>query len=181
MLEISFRACYNRVIEKLNGVETMSAKKKAAGNAEPKDDLYFIKLTIDLAFKYVFGEPKNIELLKSLLKDITKLPIERLEGLGFMGEELHRDSLTDRKTGDDIMKQVYEQARTIAMNETKRIEIENRELFLIGQNTLEQYGREQGRLEAQKEFEIEIKSKDDEIQRLKEELDKYKMLQGGNS
>jgi len=56
-------------------------------------------LTIDLAFKYVFGEPKNnIELLKSLLTDITKLPIERLEGLGFMGEELHRDSLTDRKT-----------------------------------------------------------------------------------
>ena len=66
------------------------------------DNLYFIKLTIDLAFKYIFGESKNIDLLKSLLTDITKLPIERLEGLGFMGEELHRDSLTDRKTIVDV-------------------------------------------------------------------------------
>jgi predicted transposase/invertase (TIGR01784 family) len=236
-----------------------------------KDDLYFIKLTIDLAFKFVFGEPKNTELLKSLLKDITKLPIEQLSDLGFMGEELHRDSLTDRKTivdvrailkdktqievemqvqnhhdmdkrslytwskmysaqlkkkgkyhqlakcicinivnfdftketeghskyvvkndktnerrmndfevyfvelpkreqvgdtrlqkwmallssqtwdemkrnaeGDDIMRQVYNQVREIAMNETKRIEVENRELFLIGQNTIAKYEREQG-------------------------------------
>jgi len=54
-----------------------------------EDNLYFIKLTIDLAFKFIFGEPKNIELLKLLLIDITKLPIERLEDLGFMGEELH--------------------------------------------------------------------------------------------
>jgi len=82
--------------------------------------------------------------------------------------------------GDDIMNQVYEQARTIAMNESQRIEVFNRELFLIGQNTLEQYGREQGRLEAQKEFENEIKNKDNEIQRLKEELNKYKILQGNN-
>ena len=78
------------------------------------------------------------------------------------------------------MNQVYEQARTIAMNESQRIEVFNRELFLIGQNTLEQYGREQGRLEAQKEFENEIKNKDNEIQRLKEELNKYKILQGNN-
>ena len=245
-----------------------------------KNNLYFIKLTIDLAFKFIFGEPKNIELLKSLLKDITKLPIERLEGLGFMGEELHRDSLTDRKTivdvravltdktqveiemqvqnyhdmgkrslhewakmyssqlkkndaftdlakcicinitafdytgketgysrsgikdidtnetlkgmddldiyfvelpkreqvgdmrlrkwmallssqtweemkrnaeGDDIMSQVYEQARTIAMNESQRIEVLNRELFLIGQNSIKHYEREQGKLEGKLE------------------------------
>jgi len=36
-----------------------------------KAELYFINLTIDLAFKFIFGETKNIELLKSLLKDIT--------------------------------------------------------------------------------------------------------------
>ena len=67
-----------------------------------KDNLYFIRLTIDLAFKFIFGEPKNIELLKSLLTDITKLPIEKLEGLGFMGEELHRDSTEDHKTIVDV-------------------------------------------------------------------------------
>jgi len=72
-------------------------------NIETTDDnLYFINLTIDLAFKFIFGEPKNIELLKSLLTDITKLPIERLEGLGFMSEELHRDSLSDHKTIVDV-------------------------------------------------------------------------------
>ena len=71
-------------------------------NGEQDTELYFIKLTIDLAFKYIFGELKNIELLKSLLTDITKLPIEELEDLGFMGEELHRDSLTDRKTIVDV-------------------------------------------------------------------------------
>lgn len=77
----------------------MGAEKKTN---EIADNLYFIKLTIDLAFKYIFGEPKNIDLLKSLLTDIMKLPIGRLEGLGFMGEELHRDSLTDRKTIVDV-------------------------------------------------------------------------------
>ena len=30
------------------------------------------------------------------------------------------------------------------MNESQRIEVENRELFLIGQNTLARYEREQG-------------------------------------
>jgi predicted transposase/invertase (TIGR01784 family) len=269
-------------------------------------DLYFIKLTIDLAFKFIFGEPKNIELLKSLLTDITKLPIERLADLGFMGDELHRDSINDRKTivdvrailtdktqieiemqvqnyhdmgkrslytwanmysaqlnkkdafidlakcicinivnfdftetdtgygryviknyetnetlkglndldiyfvelpkrkkvgdtriqkwmslfssktweemeknaeGDDIMAQVYEQAREIAMNETKRIEVERRELFLIGQNSLERYGFEQGKKEAQKEFEVkekefEVKEKDfeNEIKKLQAKI-----------
>ena len=48
--------------------------------------------------------------------------------------------------GDDIMSQVYEQARTIAMNESKRMEVFNRELFLIGQNTLERYGHEPYRI-----------------------------------
>ena len=33
------------------------------------------------------------------------------------------------------------------MNESKRIEIENRELFLIGENTLKKYEREQGKIE----------------------------------
>jgi len=241
-------------------------------------DIYFIKLTIDLAFKFIFGEEKNIELLKALLCDITKLPIEYLEGLGFMGEELHRDSLTDHKTivdvravltdktqievemqvqnhhdmdkrslyiwskmysaqmhkndkysdlakcicinitafdftkeedghskyvvkndktndrfmddleihfvelpkrekvgdnrlqkwmelfssnsweemakvaeGDDIMRQVYEQAREIAMNETKRIEIENRERWIIDQNSIKDYALKQGKLEGKLE------------------------------
>jgi predicted transposase/invertase (TIGR01784 family) len=252
---------------------------------ETKDNLYFVKLTIDLAFKYIFGEPKNIDLLKSLLTDITKLPIERLDDLGFMGEELHRDSLTDRKTivdvravlkdktqvevemqvqnfndmgkrslylwsnmysaqlktndpftklakcicvnitdfdftktdtgygryviknaetneilkglddldiyfvelpkqdkvgdcrlrrwmallssntweemennskGDEIMSQVYEQARTIAMNESKRIEVENPKMFLIGQNTLREQGKEEGREEERIEIALEM-------------------------
>ena len=33
------------------------------------------------------------------------------------------------------------------MNESRRIEVERRELFFIGQNTLEKYGREQGKIE----------------------------------
>jgi len=242
-------------------------------------DLYFINLTVDLAFKLVFGEAKNIELLKALLKDITKLPIERLEGLGLKSEELHRDSIIDHKTivdvrailndntqieiemqvrnyhdmdkrslytwakmyssqlnkndpyiklakcicinitafdftkensghnkyaiknietneaftndleihfielpkrgkvddmqirkwmallasktweemernaeGDDIMKQVYNQAKNIAMNETQRINVENREKFLIDQNNLEYYARKEGKLEVAKKL-----------------------------
>lgn len=36
----------------------------------------------------------------------------------------------------------------------KRIAVENRETFLIGQNTLERYGREQGRIEGKFEANI---------------------------
>ena len=45
------------------------------------------------------------------------------------------------------MNQVYSQAREIAMNETKRIEVENRERWLIDQNSIRDYEREQGKLE----------------------------------
>ena len=45
------------------------------------------------------------------------------------------------------MSQVYNQAREIAMNETKRIEVENRERWIIDQNSIRHYEREQGKLE----------------------------------
>jgi hypothetical protein len=60
-------------------------------------------------------------------------------------EEMKRNA-----EGDEIMEQVYEQAREIALNESKRIEVERRELFLIGQNSLERYGRDQERIEIAK-------------------------------
>ena len=255
----------------------------AENNRTESQELYFIKLTVDLAFKYIFGEDKNIELLKSLLTDITKLPIERLEGLGLKGEELHRDSMTDHKTivdvravlanatqiaiemqvrnhkdmdkrslyawakmyagqlhkserykdlakcicinivafdftkeidghsmyvvknaktnttfmedfemhfvelpkrakvenerlqrwmalfssksweemeknakGDDVMERVYAQAREIALNETKRIEVENRERWLIDQNSLQSDAFEEGKLEGKLETAINM-------------------------
>ena len=76
------------------------------------------------------------------------------------------------------MIQVYNQARQIAMNETKRIEVENRERWIIDQNSIRYYEREQGKLEAQKEFEIKEKGYEDKIKKLEEELNKYKILQG---
>jgi len=53
--------------------------------------------------------------------------------------------------GDEIMGQVHNQARQIAMNETKRIEVENRERWIIDQNSIRHYEREQGKLEGKLE------------------------------
>ncbi|MCL2099495.1 MAG: Rpn family recombination-promoting nuclease/putative transposase [Oscillospiraceae bacterium] len=76
--------------------------------------------------------------------------------------------------GDEIMTQVYEQAREIAMNESKRIAIHRREKFLIDQNSLKEDGRDEGYLMAQKEFEDERKDYEDRIKALEKELKKYK-------
>ena len=56
-------------------------------------------------------------------------------------EEMERNA-----KGDEIMTQVYEQAREIAQNESMRIAIHNREKFLIGQNSLKEEGREEGEI-----------------------------------
>ena len=45
------------------------------------------------------------------------------------------------------LREIYKQAREIAMNETLRIDIENREKFLHDQATMEWYARLEGRLE----------------------------------
>ena len=82
--------------------ETKPKGKAPAKAASGGGGLYFIKLTIDVAFKYIFGDLANLDLLKELIKDITKLPIERLEDLTFLPDELHRDSLTDHKTIVDV-------------------------------------------------------------------------------
>ena len=60
------------------------------------------------------------------------------------------------------------------MNESMRIAIHNREKFLIGQNSLKEEGREEGYLEAQKEFESERKDYEDEISKLKAEIARLK-------
>jgi len=286
-----FRAVMKKLLQKIIICDIITISKKWVYNnmdneiinENENDELYFVKLTVDLAFKYIFGEPKNSELLKSLLKDITKLPIERLEELGFMAEELHRDSMDDHKTivdvravltdktqaavemqvqnqhnmdkrslhiwakmyaaqlkkngkyhelakcicinitafdftkeskghskyvvkedetnepfmtdfeihfvelpkrdkvgnsrlrkwmalfssasweemkrnaeGDEIMGQVYNQARQIAMNESKRIEVENRERWIIDQNSIRHYEREQGKLESEESIAIRM-------------------------
>ena len=57
--------------------------------------------------------------------------------------------------GDDIMSQVYNQAREIAMNETKRIEVENRERWIIDQNSIMHHAHEEGRLEGKLEGRLE--------------------------
>ena len=59
------------------------------------------------------------------------------------------------------------------MNESQRIEIFNRKLYLIGENSIKQYEREQGRLEAEAKYK-------DEIAELKAKLAQYeKALKSG--
>jgi len=48
--------------------------------------------------------------------------------------------------GDDVMQRVYAQAREIALNETKRIEVELRERWLIDQNSLQSDAFDDGEL-----------------------------------
>ena len=62
-------------------------------------------------------------------------------------EEMKRNA-----EGDDIMSQVYNQARDIAKNDKKRIEVENRERWIWDQNSIKRYEREQGKIEMVKEM-----------------------------
>lgn len=57
---------------------------------------------------------------------------------------------------DDIINRVYNQAREIAMNDLKRIKVENRERWLINQNSIKAYEREQRKIESKLETTIKL-------------------------
>ena len=68
----------------------------------------------------------------------------------------------------------------VSKDEEARAYYESELIFELDQNGkmnhAKREGIREGMAEAEKKYEMEIKSKDDEIKKLKEELNKYKML-----
>lgn len=61
------------------------------------DDNFIMSPKVDFAFKLLFGDPKNIDLLKSLLNAILNVPSEELETIKIINNELLREFKEDKK------------------------------------------------------------------------------------
>jgi len=61
------------------------------------DDNFIMSPKVDFAFKLLFGDPKNIDLLKSLLNAILNVPSEELETIEIINNELLREFKEDKK------------------------------------------------------------------------------------
>lgn len=61
------------------------------------DDPFIMSPKVDFAFKLLFGDPKNIDLLKALLIAILKVPKDEFEDLKIINNELQREFQEDKK------------------------------------------------------------------------------------
>ncbi|WP_053956565.1 Rpn family recombination-promoting nuclease/putative transposase [Inediibacterium massiliense] len=61
------------------------------------DDNFIMSPKIDFAFKLLFGDPKNMDLLKALLIAILKVPSNEFEDLKIINNELPREFAEDKK------------------------------------------------------------------------------------
>ena len=85
---------------------------QAAAVINPGDDIRFIDLRIDYAFKRVFGTPGNEELLKMLIDSI--LPELHVQTLTLGNQENVGDTKDDKKTVFDI-KATTEDGKTVVI------------------------------------------------------------------
>ncbi len=89
-----------------------------------EDDNFIMSPKIDFAFKLLFGDPKNIDLLKALLCAILEVPKDELNELTIINSELPRKFKEDKKGILDV------RAKT---KEGKEIDIEKDENAAITQ------------------------------------------------
>ena len=75
----------------------MVSKKKSRGKQIPVDDDFLMSPKNDFAFKLIFGDEKNKDLLIALLSAILRLPKEDFEGLEIINSELIREFVEDKK------------------------------------------------------------------------------------
>jgi len=61
------------------------------------DDNFIMSPKVDFAFKLLFGDPKNIDILKALLISILNVPSDELEELTIINNELQREFVQDKK------------------------------------------------------------------------------------
>ncbi|GCD08988.1 hypothetical protein Ctaglu_06110 [Clostridium tagluense] len=61
---------------------------KATNKGKIEDDNFIMSPKIDFAFKLLFGDPKNIDLLKALLCAILNVPTDELNELTIINNEL---------------------------------------------------------------------------------------------
>lgn len=85
---------------KHKGCEKMVKGKnttKAARTVQIDDDNFIMSPKIDFAFKLLFGDPNNIDLLQSLLVSILNVSKEELNDLKIINNELPRQFSEDKK------------------------------------------------------------------------------------
>ncbi|HVI40528.1 MAG TPA: Rpn family recombination-promoting nuclease/putative transposase, partial [Anaerovoracaceae bacterium] len=72
-------------------------QKKSKSKQIPLDDGFLMSPKNDFAFKLIFGDEKNKDLLTALLSAILRLPKEDFEGLEIINSELIREFVEDKK------------------------------------------------------------------------------------
>ena len=75
----------------------MVSKRKSKSKQIPIDDGFLMSPKNDFAFKLIFGDEKNKDLLIALLSAILRLPKEDFEGLEIINSELIREFVEDKK------------------------------------------------------------------------------------
>ena len=71
--------------------------KKCKGKQIPMDDGFLMSPKVDFAFKLIFGDEKNKDLLIAFLSAVLGLPAEEFEGIEIINGELLREFAEDRK------------------------------------------------------------------------------------
>ena len=95
----------------------------------PWDEGYFVKLKLDVVFKRVFGEEKNIALTKALISDLLEIPRDEIQNVTILNVEIPPERWRQKFNRLDLQLQVDDKIVNVEMQVRGEKSFRDRSLF----------------------------------------------------
>ncbi len=95
----------------------------------PWDEGFFVKLKLDVVFKRVFGEEKNIALTKALISDLLEIPREEIQNVKILNVEIPPERWRQKFNRLDLQLQVDDKIVNVEMQVRGEKSFRDRSLF----------------------------------------------------
>ena len=95
----------------------------------PWDEGYFVKLKLDVVFKRVFGEEKNIALTKALISDLLEIPRDEIQNVKILNVEMAPEHWRQKFNRLDLQLQVDDKIVNVEMQVRGEKSFRDRSLF----------------------------------------------------
>ena len=95
----------------------------------PWDEGFFVKLKLDVVFKRVFGEEKNIALTKALISDLLEIPRDEIQNVTILNVEIPPERWRQKFNRLDLQLQVDDKIVNVEMQVRGEKSFRDRSLF----------------------------------------------------
>ena len=95
----------------------------------PWDEGYFVKLKLDVVFKRVFGEEKNVALTKALVSDLLEIPRDKIKNVRILNVEMSPEKWRNKFNRLDLRLQVDNKIVNVELQVRGEKHFKDRSLF----------------------------------------------------